>query len=259
MAALTDAMKWYNLGADKAPRLKYHFQVAFYSSKVPDARYIYDCVKSVELPKYSIDTEVVNSWNVRQLVPTKISFEPISIAFHDTHDNRFQNFLTGYLGVASNSFRQVTGGVRNGFDGFGLKLQESDAIIDKIEITRFYGADDDRINLGAESIATLWKPKIIDVQHDTLDYSASETVTWQISVRFESVTYETITSGGGGNPAAPTDSRVYGANSNPDVVRAVNDATSGRLTPKAAPPTNNSGVKNSPLISGGGIGGGFGT
>jgi hypothetical protein len=256
MAALTDAMKWYNLGADKAPRLKYHFQVAFYSSKIPEARKIFDCVKSIELPKYSIDTEVVNAWNVRQLIPTKVSFEPISIAFHDTHDNRFQDFLTNYLGQMSGSFRPISGGMRTSFDGYGLKLQEKDTLIDKIEITRFYGADEDRVLLGTESIATLWKPKIIDVQHDTLDYSASEAISWQISVRFESVTYETI--GGGGASSADTAPTVYGSSSNPEVMKAVKDATNNRLTPKSAAPTSNSNLSKSPLISGGGIGGGFG-
>jgi hypothetical protein len=46
-------------------------------------------------------------------------------------------------------------------------------------------------------MVTLWRPKIVDVQHDTLDYSASEAVTWQLSFRYESVTYS------GEKPAAP--------------------------------------------------------
>ena len=249
MAALTDAMKWYGLGAAKAPRLKYHFQVAFYSSKIPEARNIFDCVKSIELPKFSIDTEVVNAWNVRQLVPTKVSFEPISISFHDTHDNRFQNFLTSYLSQATGSFKEISGGVRTGFDGFGLKLQETDVLIDKIEIIRFYGADEDRASFGSESVATLWKPKIIDVQHDTLDYSASEAIAWQISVRYESVTYETK-SEGGGSPAKPAPAKTYGASTNPDVVKSVKEATAGKFAPKSLP-------KLPPLVSGGGIGGGW--
>jgi hypothetical protein len=238
MAALTDAMKWYGLGADKAPRLKYHFQVAFYSSKIPNARDIFDCVKSVELPKYSIDTEVINAWNVRQLVPTKVSFEPISISFHDTHNNSFQNFLTEYLKLASNSFKELSGGMRTGFDGFGLKLQETDALIEKIEIIRFYGADQDRNNLSSKSIATLWKPKIIDVQHDTLDYSATEAIAWQISLRFESVTYETVGSGTGGDTKKPSQTR------NPAQTAPTN-------TRMPTLPT----LPKSPLISGGGIGG----
>ena len=99
MAALTDAMKWYNLGEQGAARLKYHFKVEFFSSQYiaqlqSPARLIFDTIRTIEMPKYSIETEIVNSWNVRQLIPTKINLEPISINFNDTLDNRFQKFIT---------------------------------------------------------------------------------------------------------------------------------------------------------------------
>lgn len=204
MAALTDAMNWYKLGGARAPRLKYLFKVEFYSSQHSTvAKDIFDCVRTIELPKYSIDTEVVNAWNVRQLVPTKISFEPISISFNDTVDNRFQKFLKKYLNTISNSFVQTKESIRTGFDDFGLKMQynDKDVVLDKIVITRFWGADAARENLEATSTVTLWRPKIIDIQHDTLDYSASEAITWQISVRYESVTYEEKSEVAGASPA----------------------------------------------------------
>ena len=204
MAALTDAMNWYRLGGAKAPRLKYLFKVEFYSSQHDTAaKKIFDCVRTIELPKYSIDTEVVNAWNVRQLVPTKISFEPISISFNDTLDNRFQQFLTKYLKTVSNSFAETKNVIRTGFDDFGLKMQDNtkDVVLEKIVITRFWGADASRENLEATSSVTLWRPKIIDVQHDTLDYSASEAITWQISVRYESITYEEKSEVAGASPA----------------------------------------------------------
>lgn len=197
MAALTDAMKWYNLGGLKAARTKYHFKVEFYNSNYVselqgDGRLIFDAVRTIELPKYSIETEVINSWNVRQLVPTKIVFEPITISFTDTLDNRFQKFIRKYMTIVSGNFVEIKSGFRYNFDGFGINMLETskDCPIDKIVITRFYGADADREELQNKSITTLWRPKIIDVQHDTLDYSASEAVTWQISLRYESVTYE---------------------------------------------------------------------
>ena len=204
MAALTDAMKWYNLGGLKAARTKYHFKVEFFSSKYTEqlgganapARLIFDCVRTVELPKYSIETEVANAYNVRQLIPTKIIFEPISISFNDTLDNRFQNFIIAYMNIISGSLAEQTKSVRKGFDNFGLKLlaNDADCPIDKIEITRFYGTTGrmgtiDESELQNKSMVTLWRPKIVDVQHDTLDYSASEAVTWQLSFRYESVTY----------------------------------------------------------------------
>ena len=204
MAALTDAMKWYRLGGASAPRLKYLFKVEFYSSQHGElAKNIFDCVRTIELPKYSIDTEIVNAWNVRQLVPTKISFEPISISFNDTLDNRFQKFLKKYLNTVSNNFVQTKDSIRTGFDDFGLKMQDStkDVVLEKIVITRFWGSDADRENLEATSTVTLWRPKIIDIQHDTLDYSASEAITWQISFRYESVTYEEKSEVAGASPA----------------------------------------------------------
>jgi len=198
MAALTDAQKWYRLGEQTAARLKYHFKVEFFSGQYQSptatspalqgpARLIFDCIRSVELPKYSIETEVVNSWNIRHHIPTRINFEPISISFVDTLDNRFMSFIKAYMGVISNSFQPAKESFRTGFgdNPFGIKRLDTgkDAPIDKIEITQFYGSDNKRI-------ITLWRPKIVDIQHDTLDYSASEAVTWQIGFRYESVTYD---------------------------------------------------------------------
>jgi len=203
MAALTDAMKWYNLGGLKAARTKYHFKVEFFSSQYTGqlqnpARLIFDTVKTIELPKYSIETEVLNAWNVRQPVQTRINFEPLTVSFTDTIDNRFQNFISSYMNIISGSFQKTTKSLRTGFDSFGMKSLETskDCPIDKIVITRFYGTSGqlgqvDDSSLQNKSIVTLWRPKVIDVQHDTLDYGASEAVTWQVSLRYESITYET--------------------------------------------------------------------
>lgn len=194
MAALTDAMKWYSLGGLRAARLKYLFKVEFFSSKYLSlpTRMIFDSVRTVELPKFSIETEVVNAWNVRQSIPTRINFEPVSITFTDTIDNRFQKFITEYMNIVSGSFQKSDKSVRKGFDSFGMKslATNADSPLDRIVITRFYGADASRESLDNKSEVTLWRPKIVDVQHDTLDYSSSDAITWQISLRYESVTYD---------------------------------------------------------------------
>lgn len=214
MAALTDAMKWYNLGGLKAARLKFHFKVEIFSSQYTaqlqtPARLMFDAVRTIELPKYSIETEIANSWNVRQPIPTKINFEPISISFNDTLDNRFQTFIKNYMEIISGNFAPQTQSMRKGFDNFGIKMLETgkDCPIDKIVITRFHGADQDRQNLQTPSVVTLWRPKIVDVQHDTLDYSASEAITWQISLRYESVTYSNSTSDTNGSSQATSANR----------------------------------------------------
>lgn len=214
MAALTDAMKWYNLGGLKAARLKFHFKVEIFSAQYTaqlqtPARLMFDAVRTIELPKYSIETEVANAWNVRQPIPTKINFEPLSISFNDTLDNRFQTFIRNYMNIISGNFAPQTKSMRKGFDDFGIKMLETgkDCPIDKIVITRFYGADADRENLQTPSVVTLWRPKIVDVQHDTLDYSASEAITWQISLRYESVTYSETTNSTGSSSQATSANR----------------------------------------------------
>ena len=217
MAALTDAMKWNSLGGLKAARLKYLFKVEFYSSKYSSlpAKLIFDSIRTVELPKFSIETEMVNAWNVRQSVPTKINFEPVSMTFTDTVDNRFQKFITEYMNIVSGSFQKTDKSLRKDFDGFGLKslAANADCPLDKIVITRFYGADADRTNLDNKSEVTLWRPKIVDVQHDTLDYAASDAITWSLSFRYESVTYENQKEEGAGPTVKP---------SSADVVQQVN-------------------------------------
>lgn len=211
MAALTDAMKWYSLGGLKAARLKYFFIVEFFSSQYVEqlggstapGRLIFDSVRTVELPKYSVETEVANAWNVRQIIPTRINFEPISITFTDTIDNRFQSFIKNYMNIISGNFQPLTTSLRTEFDSFGINSlrANADCPLDKIVITRFYGDEGGNMYGGTrdggtsegllnKGITTLWRPKIIDVQHDTLDYSSSDAVTWQVSIRFESMTYD---------------------------------------------------------------------
>jgi hypothetical protein len=113
------------------------------------------------------------------------------------------------MNIISGSFAPQTKSMRKGFDDFGIKMLESgkDCPIDKIVITRFYGSDADRENLQTPSVVTLWRPKIVDVQHDTLDYAVSEAITWQVSLRYESVTYSDTTSETGGSQQATSANR----------------------------------------------------
>jgi hypothetical protein len=190
MAVINDAMRWYSSGEGaSAPRLKHRFEIAiytpFYQTVIgDDAKFLFECVRTVELPKYALETELLNSWNLRTPIPTKVMFEPISISFNDTVDNKFQNFLSKYMSIVSGNFTTSLSGVRTGFDVKGLNQLPTgaDRVINKIEIIKFRG--------NTRNITTLWRPIIVDVQHDTLDYSSSEAVTWTISLRYDSVTYD---------------------------------------------------------------------
>ena len=40
-------------------------------------------VKSVDLPKYKIDTDTLNQYNRKRVVQTKINYDPVTVTFHD--------------------------------------------------------------------------------------------------------------------------------------------------------------------------------
>lgn len=212
MAAITDAMQWYGSPGEQNVRPKYLFDVIFYSmtdtALQGQSNLTVKSLRTIELPRYNVETEVVNAWNVRQTVPTKIQYDPISITFTDTVDNSFQKFISSYLASISTNFdeEQVKNSMKSrrlGLDGFGLKIRPDmgDTVFEKIEIIKFYG--------NKKTTTTLWRPRIVDLQNDTLDYSASEAMTWTIGVRYEAVTYSEAGPAPGTSPNIPDDLRDW--------------------------------------------------
>lgn len=53
-------------------------------------------VKSVGLPKFTIDTKVHNAYNRKNIVQNKISYDPINIVFHDDQADNVRNFWYDY-------------------------------------------------------------------------------------------------------------------------------------------------------------------
>ena len=53
-------------------------------------------VKSVGLPKFSIDTKVHNAYNRVNLVQNKIKYDPVNITFHDDQSDTVRNFWYDY-------------------------------------------------------------------------------------------------------------------------------------------------------------------
>lgn len=54
--------------------------------------------KQVSLPRMSVDTKAVNSYNATKIIQTKMRFEPINIIFHDDCADTVRNFWNGYMG-----------------------------------------------------------------------------------------------------------------------------------------------------------------
>lgn len=53
-------------------------------------------VKSVSLPKFSIDTKIHNAYNRPNIVQNKIKYDPVNISFHDDQADNVRNFWYDY-------------------------------------------------------------------------------------------------------------------------------------------------------------------
>lgn len=53
-------------------------------------------VKDIDLPKFSIGTKTLNAYNRKNIIQTNISYDPISVTFHDDAANVITNFWNDY-------------------------------------------------------------------------------------------------------------------------------------------------------------------
>jgi len=53
-------------------------------------------VKSVTLPKYTIDTKTHNAYNRKNIVQNKINYDPVNISFHDDQSDNVRQFWYDY-------------------------------------------------------------------------------------------------------------------------------------------------------------------
>jgi hypothetical protein len=122
--------------------------------------------KTCELPKFTIDSQVVNVYNHKTIVQTKMTYEPITISFYDQAGGAVEKLIWGH--------------VKNQFDSSdGSKAAMFKPLTIEITMKNLSGP-------GATSkVYTLTNAFITDAQHDTLDYSTSEAVLWTITVRYE--------------------------------------------------------------------------
>lgn len=61
-----------------------------------DSREIGMLAKSVQLPKFSVQSKVLNSYNRKSVIQERINYDPISLTFHDDSSDIVRNFWVDY-------------------------------------------------------------------------------------------------------------------------------------------------------------------
>lgn len=211
-----------------APKFKFLFHVYFeinpavYSKGISQGANFGLAVKTIDLPKYSINTATLNQYNRKRLVQTKIQYQPVNIVFHDDNGNlindMWYNYYTYYFKdankpVASSSGRQNTNNTNSGAANYNRRnLYDPDITGDEdwgyIGESSTQSGTVSQASQGISKIPffksiqifgmnqhnfiqyTLINPVITAFNHDTYDYSQGNgTMANTMTIDYETVKY----------------------------------------------------------------------
>ena len=156
-------------------------------------------VKNIDLPKYRIATETINQYNRKAIVQSKIEYQPISLAFHDDHNNTTIGMWKAYYnyyfvdgknisslsippGFGDTKYKKIGTNI-NESTAFGLNNGQTAPFFSSIEIYQ--------LNRKQFTAFILVNPIITDFSHDKLDQTQSKLLENNMTVQYETVLYGT--------------------------------------------------------------------
>lgn len=167
----------------RSPYLKYTWvaRFEFEDGESGQVDYAFITLKTCELPRWTIDTQVVNSYNRKTIVQTRLNFEPITMSLYDQQDDVAENLIWDYVkgqfdpisASKKAAIKPLKVTIKMHANSFGALEENADMLP---------GDDDSK-----EKIYVLRNAYLVDAQHDTLDYSTSDAVLWTITLRYEQI------------------------------------------------------------------------
>ncbi len=156
-------------------------------------------VKNIELPKFKISTETVNQYNRKTQIQTKLDYQPVSITFHDDHNNTTNSLWKSYYNYYFRDGRNLSGlSTPPTFGETKFKLPGT-----TIGDTTEYGLNSDQTGPFFRSIEIyqlnrkkftafkLINPLISEWSHDRMDQEQSRLLENKMTVVYETVIYAT--------------------------------------------------------------------
>jgi hypothetical protein len=84
------------------PRQKFNFTLSI-SLADTGSPIEFTRIQDLTLPGYSFDTQIVNQYNQKRVVQTKLNYGTLGVTFYDTFDNSFHDILKRYTANYYNS------------------------------------------------------------------------------------------------------------------------------------------------------------
>jgi hypothetical protein len=226
------------------PRFKFLFHVSFTLNfeeipalrgaiGVDDNTNLSYVVKTVDLPKFTIDTETLNQYNRKRVIQTKINYDPVSIVFHDDGGDVVRNIWYNYFSyyykdptqkyLNENNQNGSFGASANRTAGFGYNARD---IYADDRIVNDWGYIGESFNDGTSSASgkppffrdirifgfdqhkfaeyVLINPLITNWQHDQYNYSEGAGIMQNtMTIAYETVKYYSGAAGEAASGAVP--------------------------------------------------------
>lgn len=191
-----------------------------------DQDIVHTMIKSIVMPSMNIDTEVLNQYNKKRISQTAISYNPISITFHDSVEGRtlrlwemyyeyyfrdglanekisagtdkptsfFDAFVDVFTGTGGTTLTRNPSEFTNDIlkdkfvDNYGYNLQRVGNQKYLIDAIEIY-----QIHGGKFSRTDIIRPRVTSFTHDTLDYEDSQgLVEMKLDFDYEGVVYANV-------------------------------------------------------------------
>lgn len=178
----------------QAPRSKFNFRVdiTLNGNTKPLS---FERIKSATIPDITYDTQIVNQYNVKRVIQTKMNYGSTTIVFYDTYDNHFANKIAkpytknyynsnnGFASLSDPIGAQVNTVIGDTFTtrmGLSLTTTENRYHIPLLEL----------IKLGPKDVTEVYKLyncMITQLSGDTMDYSSSEPIVFSVTFQPERI------------------------------------------------------------------------
>jgi hypothetical protein len=203
-----------------SPKFSYLYHVFFeissdigsmYKSGSDPVKEVGMLVKSVDLPKFDVETKTLNAYNQHVTVQTGIKYNPVSIQFHDDSANVVRNFWEDYMvyyyGDATNS-QTTAGAIRENrykipdSTVWGFQPKNSKNYLRSVKIYS--------LSMDKYSLYTLVNPTIDSWTHGSHVAGQSEFIGHTMTLNYEYVQYSDGNIGGGSTVGIGGDIQVDG-------------------------------------------------
>ena len=195
-----------------APKLKFLFHTYFeLNTSVSDQTNFGLLVKEIKLPQFSFANQIMNQYNRKRIVQTKIKYEPIEISFHDDNGNQATKLWEAYYQYYYNDSTKPgsvlsgnRGGSKSSSNDYNSRNIYRDFTTGEADWGFSGGQNDDTgvkkpffknitvfgFNQHNFTAYTLINPVINSFGHDTYNYAeGGGTMTNRMTIDYETVVY----------------------------------------------------------------------